>query len=183
MCMYVSEICAEGIFVTFPWWLNKVESRSKIALFSNEHHFEIWFPKKKTITFFWSELSKLHKKRPKFACGNYIFPKTRENKNKPCIPSYLRGIKYPGIFRSYHPENTPHSSRILRQLVCTDTCMGFNAISESFLSLHYTEILYSIIIPSIPYRTRQARSLSLRATQFWEKTNSQQTLTYDNFLW
>ena len=123
------------------------------------------------------------------------------------IPSYVRVIKYPGIIRSYHPENTPRSSRILRQLVCTDTCMGFNGISESFfrlrtpyealyprgiilftmyyftainifLSLHYTEILNSIIIPSIPYRTRQARSLSRRATQFWEKTNSQQTLTY-----
>ena len=38
--------------------------RSKIAPFSNEHHFEIWFPKKKTITFFWSKLSKLHKKDP-----------------------------------------------------------------------------------------------------------------------
>ena len=50
--MYVSEICAEGIFVTFPWWLKNVKSRSKIALFSNERHFEIWFPKKKTIRFF-----------------------------------------------------------------------------------------------------------------------------------
>ena len=75
--MYVSEICAKGILVTFPWWLKNVKSRSKIALFSNEHHFEIWFPKKKTITFFWSKLFKLHKKRPNFACGNYIFPKTR----------------------------------------------------------------------------------------------------------
>ena len=64
MCMYVSEICAEGIFVTFPRWLKNVKSRSKIALFSNERHFEIWFPKKKTITFFWSKLSKLHKKDP-----------------------------------------------------------------------------------------------------------------------
>ena len=62
--MYVSEICAEGIFVTFPWWLKNVKSRPKIALFSNERHFEIWFPKKRTITFFWSKLSKLHKKDP-----------------------------------------------------------------------------------------------------------------------
>ena len=51
------------------------------------------------------------------------------------IPSYLRGIKYPGIFQSYHLENTPQSSRILRQLVCTVTCMGFNCISESFFHL------------------------------------------------
>ena len=61
------------------------------------------------------------------------------------------------------------------------TMYYFTAINI-FISLHYTEILNSIIIPSIPYRTRHARSLSLRATQFWEKTNSQQTLTYDNFL-
>ena len=64
MCMYVSAICAKGIFVTFPWWLKNVKGRSKIALFSNECHFEIWFPKKKTITFFWSKLSKLPKKDP-----------------------------------------------------------------------------------------------------------------------
>ena len=62
--MYVSEICAEGIFVTFPWWLKNVKSRSKIALFSNERDFESWFPKKRTITFFWSKLSKLHQKDP-----------------------------------------------------------------------------------------------------------------------
>ena len=59
--MYVREICAEGIFVNFPWWLENVKSRSKIAFFfSNERHFEIGSPKKRTITFFWSKLSKLH---------------------------------------------------------------------------------------------------------------------------
>ena len=42
----------------------------------------MWFPKKKTIRFSRSELSKLHKQRPNFACDNYIFPKTRGNKNK-----------------------------------------------------------------------------------------------------
>ena len=62
--MYVFDICAEDIFVTFPWWLENVKSRSKIALFSNERHFEIWFPKKRTITFFGSKWSKLHKKDP-----------------------------------------------------------------------------------------------------------------------
>ena len=41
-----------------------MKRRPKIALFSNERHFEIWFPKKRTITFFWSKLSKLHKKDP-----------------------------------------------------------------------------------------------------------------------
>ena len=63
MCMYVSEICAEGIFVTFPWWL-KMWKVGQNSPFSNERHFEIWFPKKRTTTFFWSKLSKLHKKDP-----------------------------------------------------------------------------------------------------------------------
>ena len=48
------------------------------------------------------------------------------------------------------------------------TMYYFTAINI-FLSLHYKEILNSIFIPSIPYRTRQAQSLSRRATQFWEK--------------
>ena len=63
--MYVCEwdMCWRN-FVTFPWWLKNVKNRSKIALFSNERHFEIWFPKKRTVTFFWSKLSKLHKKDP-----------------------------------------------------------------------------------------------------------------------
>ena len=62
--MYVSEICAEGICVTFPWWIKNVKSRSKTAPFSNEYYLEFWFSKKKTVTFFWSKLSKLHKKDP-----------------------------------------------------------------------------------------------------------------------
>ena len=62
--VHVFEICAEGIFETFPWWLENVKSRSEIDLFSNERHFEIWFPKKRKITFFWSKLSKLRKKDP-----------------------------------------------------------------------------------------------------------------------
>ena len=48
------------------------------------------------------------------------------------------------------------------------TMYYFTAINI-FLSLHYTEILNSIIIPSTPYRTRHARSLSLRATQILRK--------------
>ena len=60
------------------------------------------------------------------------------------------------------------------------TMYYFTAVNI-FLSLHYTEILNSISIPSIPYRTRQARSLSLRATQFWEKTNSQQNINLWQF--
>ena len=64
MCMYASEICAEGISVTFPWWLKNVKSRSKIALFFKWAPLWNLFPKKRTITFFWSKLSKLHKKDP-----------------------------------------------------------------------------------------------------------------------
>ena len=81
-------------FCNFSLVTKKCESRPKIALFSNERHFEIWYPKKKTITFFWSKVSKLHTHthththtpphthKNNFACENYIFPKTRGNKNK-----------------------------------------------------------------------------------------------------
>ena len=122
------------------------------------------------------------------------------------IPSYVRGIKYRGIFRSYHPENTPRSSRSLlqprRQLVCT-THVWVSMAFRSYFSIsghnmkHYfvhNVLLYCnkyLFIPTlygnlkfhnysihtIPYRTRQARSLSRRATQFWEKTNSQDKFT------
>ena len=42
---------------------------------------EFDFQKRKQLRFSKSKLSKLHKK-PNFACDNYIFPKTRGNKNK-----------------------------------------------------------------------------------------------------
>ena len=80
--MYVSEICAEGIFAPFPWWLKNVKSRSKVALFSNERHFAIRFPKKRTITFFWSKLSKLHKNDPILHVAT-TFSLNKGNKNKP----------------------------------------------------------------------------------------------------
>ena len=56
--MYVSETCAEGILVNFPWLVKKkkkkkkVEIRSKIAFFSNERHFEILFSKKRVFATF-----------------------------------------------------------------------------------------------------------------------------------
>ena len=62
--MYVSEICAEGIFVTFPWWVQTVKSRSKIALFQISAILKFDVQRKKTIRFFWSKVSKLHKKDP-----------------------------------------------------------------------------------------------------------------------
>ena len=81
--MYVFEICAESIFVTFPWWLKNVKSRSKTALFSNERHFEIWFPKKRTITFFWNKLSKLHKKDPILHVATTFSLKQEETRTRP----------------------------------------------------------------------------------------------------
>ena len=80
MCMYVSEICAKGIFVLFPWWLKNVKNRSKIALFSNERHFEIWFPKKIIITFFGRKISKLHKKETILHVTISFFLKQRETR-------------------------------------------------------------------------------------------------------
>ena len=76
--VYVCEwdMCQRN-FCNFPWWLRNVKSRSKIALLSNERHFEIWFPKKRTITFFWSKLSKLHKKDPILHVATTFFLKQR----------------------------------------------------------------------------------------------------------
>ena len=62
MYLYVSEICPEGFFVSFSLVIRNVKSRSKIALFLNERHFETCFPKMKTITFLRRKLSKLHQK-------------------------------------------------------------------------------------------------------------------------
>ena len=36
MYIYVSKLCAEGIFMSFPWWLKKNENEVKLALFSND---------------------------------------------------------------------------------------------------------------------------------------------------
>ena len=58
--MYVLEICAEEIFVTFPWGLENVKSRSK----KNFKWAPFWnlISRKRTITYVWSKLSKLYKK-------------------------------------------------------------------------------------------------------------------------
>ena len=61
--------------------------------FSNERHFEIWFPKKKTITLFWSKLSKLHKKEPILHVTTTFSLKqgeTRTNLNSVPIPHPLK---------------------------------------------------------------------------------------------
>ena len=63
ICLCEWDMCWRN-FCNFSWWLENVKSRSKIALFSNERHFETWYPKKKTITFFSGKLSKLHQKDP-----------------------------------------------------------------------------------------------------------------------
>ena len=100
--MYVNEICAEGIFVTFPWWLKNVKSRSKIALFSNERHFVIWFSKKKTITFFRSKLSKLHKKDPILHVATTFSLKQRETRiSHGPIPHPLKG-QFEKIYYMYN---------------------------------------------------------------------------------
>ena len=102
--MYVSEICAKGIFVTFPWWLKNVKSRSKMALFSNERHFEIWFPKKITITFFWSKLSKLHKKDPVLHVATTFSLQQGETRTSlgpiphPLKLAWMESLKAPQVF-------------------------------------------------------------------------------------
>ena len=67
-----------------------------------------------------------------------------------------------GISGPFFHLRPPYEALFCSQCI---TLLAFTAINI-FLSLHYTEILNSIIIPSTPYRTwRQARSLSRRATR------------------
>ena len=84
-------------FCNFPLVTRNVKSSSKIALFSNERHFEIWFQKKRTITFFEVNYLNFTKKDPILHVATTfslkqggtrtsqgpIFSKTRGNKNKP----------------------------------------------------------------------------------------------------
>ena len=129
--MYASEICAEGIFVTFPCWLKNMKSRSKIALFSNERHFDIWFPKKKPVTFFWSKLSKLHKKT-QFCMGHYIFPKTRWNKNKPWTHS--TPLKEVPTFANPQAR-LPQKGHLIHQIQKHEICLLIVDKLNSLLSL------------------------------------------------
>ena len=64
--MYVSEICAVGIFVTFPWWLKNVKSKLEIAFFFQMSAILKFDFQKRKLRFFLSKLSKLHKKDPIF---------------------------------------------------------------------------------------------------------------------
>ena len=71
VCMWVRY--AEGIFVTFRCWLKNVKSRSRIALFSNERHFEIWFPKREQLCF--SEVNYInYTKETQFCMWQLYFP-------------------------------------------------------------------------------------------------------------
>ena len=80
-CMYVFQICAEGIFVTFPWWLENVKSRSKIAFFFKWAPFWNLISKKENnYVFFWSKLSKLHKKDPILHVTTTVFLKQGETR-------------------------------------------------------------------------------------------------------
>ena len=47
MCMYVSKICAEGIFVTFSLVTKNVKSRSNIAFFQMSAILKFDFQKRK----------------------------------------------------------------------------------------------------------------------------------------
>ena len=77
-------------------------------------------------------------------------------------------------FRSHFSISGHHMKHYLVHNVLLN-CNKYLFIPTLYGNLKFHNL---IIISSIPYRTRQARSLSRRATQFWEKTNSKQTLTF-----
>ena len=68
-------------FLSFPWWLKNVKSRSKYTFSWMSAILKSDFQKRKQVHF--SEENDLnYTKRHNFACDNYIFAKTRVNKCK-----------------------------------------------------------------------------------------------------
>ena len=57
------------------------------------------------------------------------------------IPSYIRGITIPGYFSGFSPINISRSSRIVWQIVCTDTCM----VSMAFQGHYYSHQAYYFV--------------------------------------
>ena len=116
MCMYWNEICAEGIFVTFPWRLKYVKSRPKIARFSNERHFEIWFWKKKrTITFFWCKLPELHQKDPILHATTFSLKQGETRTSHGPIPHPLNKSLHGLTFKQHHANCFDLRSDLLNQ--------------------------------------------------------------------
>ena len=76
--MYVCEwdMCWRN-FYNFPWWL-------KMWKVGQNSPFLKWAPKKKTITFSWSKLCKLHKKDPILHATNTFSLKQGETRTK-CV--------------------------------------------------------------------------------------------------
>ena len=86
------------------------------------------FQKRKQLRFFWSKLSKLHKKRPNFTSDNYIFPKTRGNKNKQWTHSTPVKIAAMEVTPSY---NRWRNLSVLPKAVCPQC--GYLASTTGFI--------------------------------------------------
>ena len=114
------------------------------------------FQKKKIITFFWSKLSKLHKKKPNFACDNYIFLKARGNKNKHWTHSTPLKWSKSATFKK---KKKNASFKIIR----LDVWLTFYAIHAIWLSL--SQIL----------RKKHAKIFIYGA--FWQR-NTQESLSF-----
>ena len=79
--VYVKEICADGIFVSFfPWWLKMWKVGQNSLFFQMIAILKFDFQKRKQLRFSEDDLN--YTKKTQFACDKYIFPKTRANKNK-----------------------------------------------------------------------------------------------------
>ena len=129
--MYVSKICAEGIFKNFPLWLKNVKSRSKIALFSNyARHFEIRFPKRKTIMFYWIKLSKLHKQGPILHVTTSFSLKQGETRTN-SVP-----IPHPLMCRTRRFSN--HESRLLSRAHTFAIIVTWNLKIHQSMWIHWS---------------------------------------------
>ena len=148
--MSVSEICVEGIFVTFPWWLQNVKSRSKIALFFK------WVPfwnliskKKRTITFFWSKLSKNYTKKKKtilHVATTFSLKQGETRTSHGPIPHPLREE----VDSQFNILWVLHLFWNLRHLIRNNSflCLIYHHLNSSYLNRVWTRLSLSFFVKS-----------------------------------
>ena len=135
--MYVSEICAEGIFVTFPWWLKNVKSRSRIAFFQMSTILKFDFQKRKQFRF--SEVNYLnYTKKTQFCMRQLHFSlKQRETRTSHgSIPHPLNN--YCTVVSSYLGKSFKFLSSSF--ISCWMGCFApiqTSSLLISFTTLHY----------------------------------------------
>ena len=111
-------ILAEGMVLSFLWWLKISKMTSKIT-FSNVHHYKNLFGKRmKTITFLHRKLSELHTKRHNFACDNIFLNKDKQSKQW----TYYSALKPGARLVKHHYKKNKWLYKKQKSLMVTNIC-------------------------------------------------------------